>query len=106
VDWGRAPATTEEVAERTAAALRGRADAHVAPGELDEVRIVGTWLAQHTPPALDLSGGVPGLRELEAFLRSSTHVRAHQRPPMLHDPVRATRTDADPMTDEREGSRR
>ncbi len=105
VDWGPAPAAVDEVAARTAAALRARADAHVAPDELDEVRIVGTWLAQHAPPALDLSGGVPHPRELEPFARSSTHVRARRDDTMLHDPVRAAGTNADWITCEREGSR-
>jgi hypothetical protein len=32
----------------------------VPPGEVDELRIVSTWLAAHAPPVLDLGeGGSP-----------------------------------------------
>jgi DNA polymerase III subunit epsilon len=52
VDWGPLPGDPDELAERTAAALRrggraGELGAHVPPTEVDEVRIVGLWLAAH-----------------------------------------------------------
>jgi DNA polymerase-3 subunit epsilon len=61
VDWGM---LGDDVVERTAAALRGGdgrgATSFVPPGEVDELRIVSTWLAAHAPPVLDLGeGGSP-----------------------------------------------
>ncbi len=52
VDWGPLPDDAEELWERTAAALRhdsraGEIGAHVPPDEVDEVRIVATYLASH-----------------------------------------------------------
>jgi DNA polymerase-3 subunit epsilon len=52
LDWGPLPATIDEVERRTAQALaRGGhhpgSGAHVPPDEIDEVRIVATWLASH-----------------------------------------------------------
>jgi len=62
VDWVGMP-DLDELERRTAAALAGRGGAgrpgslgaHVPPGEVDEVRIVATWLASHPEtPALVL----------------------------------------------------
>jgi DNA polymerase-3 subunit epsilon len=52
VDFGPCPGGVEELAERTGAALTregriGEVGAHVPPDEVDEVRIIGTWLASH-----------------------------------------------------------
>jgi DNA polymerase-3 subunit epsilon len=52
VDVGPEPSDPRELAERTAGALRragraGELGAHVPPGEVDEVRIVTTYLASH-----------------------------------------------------------
>jgi DNA polymerase III subunit epsilon len=52
VDWGPLPDDVEELAQRTEAALRrggraGELGAHVPPQEIDEVRIIGTYLASH-----------------------------------------------------------
>jgi DNA polymerase-3 subunit epsilon len=67
-DWGL---LGEDVVERTAAALRGGdgrgATTFVPPGEVDELRIVSTWLAAHEPPALDLGGGLDAAR-VRAFV--------------------------------------
>jgi DNA polymerase-3 subunit epsilon len=61
VDWGPLPDDLDELVPRTEAALRrggraGELGAHVPPEEIDEVRIVGTYLASHpdvTELALD-----------------------------------------------------
>ena len=64
VDFGRCVGGIDELAERTAAALSrqwrvGEVGAHVPPDEVDEVRIVGTWLASHPDtPQLILGPGV------------------------------------------------
>jgi DNA polymerase-3 subunit epsilon len=66
----------DELAQRTTAALR-REDrrevgAHVPPGEVDEVRIVGTWLASHpTTPQLILRPA-PTAAALTATWRAAT----------------------------------
>ena len=59
VDWGPLPGPSE-LAERTERALEraspGRTPA-LRPEEVDEVRIVAGWLAEHEPPALELNAG-------------------------------------------------
>jgi DNA polymerase III subunit epsilon len=52
VDFGCCPAGVPELVERTELALRrewriGELGAHVPPDEVDEVRIIGSWLASH-----------------------------------------------------------
>ncbi|MGZ4170351.1 MAG: hypothetical protein ACXVRN_03210, partial [Solirubrobacteraceae bacterium] len=52
VDFGPTTGAREDLAERTERALRregrvGEVGAHVPPDEVDEVRILGTWLASH-----------------------------------------------------------
>jgi DNA polymerase III subunit epsilon len=52
VDWGALPGEVDELGERTASALRrggrlGELGAHLPPDEVDEVRIVATYLASH-----------------------------------------------------------
>jgi DNA polymerase III subunit epsilon len=56
LDWGPLP-VTQQVSERTEAVLErspGRGRAPLPPDEVDEVRIVAGWLAEHEPPQLDL----------------------------------------------------
>jgi DNA polymerase III subunit epsilon len=55
-DWGPLPGF-EELRERTDAALAGLRprEATVRPEEVDEVRIVAAWLAEHEPPELVLA---------------------------------------------------
>jgi DNA polymerase-3 subunit epsilon len=61
VDWGALPADSEEIATRTEAAMR-EAAASARPGsaaavpaaEVDEVRIVASWVARNEPPALEI----------------------------------------------------
>jgi DNA polymerase-3 subunit epsilon len=63
----------DDVAERTERALarsgrHGELGAHVPPGEIDEVRLLGSWLASH-PDAPQLAlRPAPGPDELRAFL--------------------------------------
>jgi DNA polymerase-3 subunit epsilon len=54
VDWGPLPGPSE-LAERTEAALdRPARRAPIPADEIDEVRIVASWIAEHEPPALRL----------------------------------------------------
>jgi len=78
VDWGPIqPGDLDQLGSRTAAALvrSGRRDelgAHVPPGEIDEVRIIGSWLASH-PDATQLGlRPAPDRGELEAFLERAS----------------------------------
>jgi DNA polymerase-3 subunit epsilon len=72
VDWGPAhPAHPAQPAggdvwERTQAALRPRPEPYVPADEVQELRIVSTWLAAHEPPVLDLSPA-PSRDAVEAF---------------------------------------
>src|SRR3954469_23156946 len=69
-DWGPV-AGVDDALERTARILRGGPDAgrtaHVAAAEVDEARIVWTWLASHDAPRLALDPP-PGRAALAAFL--------------------------------------
>jgi DNA polymerase-3 subunit epsilon len=66
VDWGPLPGTTE-LAERTSAALaRPPGRAAIPADEIDEIRIVASWVAEHEPPALTLDP-VPDAERLAAF---------------------------------------
>ena len=54
VDWGPLPGPTE-LASRTEAALsRPPGRAVIPAGEIDEIRIVASWVAENEPPALTL----------------------------------------------------
>src|SRR4051794_23997159 len=55
VDWGPLP-DSAELAARTERALdkRPRRQQPVAPEQVDEIRIVHTWIAAHDPPLLEL----------------------------------------------------
>jgi DNA polymerase-3 subunit epsilon len=81
VDWGALPDSAEEVHERMQAALRrggrtGELGAHVPPDEIDEVRIVATYLASHPDvPQLALDP-LPEPGALERFLRASVEGEA------------------------------
>ncbi|HEY3729539.1 MAG TPA: exonuclease domain-containing protein [Solirubrobacteraceae bacterium] len=76
VDWGPLDADPHQLQERTAAALRragriGELGAHVPPDEVDEVRIVGSWLAAHPgTPQLALRPEPDGTA-LTAFVQRS-----------------------------------
>src|SRR5207302_5916895 len=82
VDWGVLPNDASDVWERTEAALRrggraGEVGAHVPPDELDEVRIIATYLASHPGlPQLALDPS-PTVGALVAFVRD---IAAQERP--------------------------
>jgi DNA polymerase-3 subunit epsilon len=73
IDWGPMPTQLEELTQRTGAALRragriGELGAHVPPDEIDEVRIVATYLASRPEtPQLGLDAA-PGGEALAAFV--------------------------------------
>jgi DNA polymerase-3 subunit epsilon len=73
LDFGELPDDPAELAERTARALvragrTGELGAHVPPQEIDELRIVGVYLASHPElTALDLSP-VPEIATLTGFV--------------------------------------
>jgi len=56
-DWGPLPDALGELARRNAIALAGAsaAAAAVRPDQVDEVRIVSAWIAEHEPPWLALT---------------------------------------------------
>ncbi|HLH67052.1 MAG TPA: exonuclease domain-containing protein [Solirubrobacteraceae bacterium] len=75
VDWGRF-ASLEELVLRTERALaRERAvkslGAYVPPGEVDEVRIIGTWLDSHPDTPQLLLSPPPSAQRLAQLLRAS-----------------------------------
>jgi DNA polymerase III subunit epsilon len=90
VDWGVLPADPHELRERTATALRrggraGELGAHVPPDEVDEVRIVATYLASHPETAQLSLGPAPDADALECFAYGglSERTAARLRPPEL-----------------------
>jgi DNA polymerase III subunit epsilon len=71
VDWGPLPGHSE-TAERTAAALaRGPGSAVVPVDEVDEIRIVASWVADHEPPELPLDPP-PSAPALMRFVAEAT----------------------------------
>ncbi len=75
VDWARLPDGLEDVAARTADALRaaphpGGLGGWLQPAELDEVRLVGGWLASHAVRTLELQPA-PAPARLEAFVAAA-----------------------------------
>jgi hypothetical protein len=75
VDWGPIPGATE-LAERTDAALsRPPGRTAIPADEIDEIRIVASWVAEHEPPALALEPQ-PEANRLLAFAGSAAAVAA------------------------------
>ena len=75
-DWGAVPEDPAAALERTLAALRrhgraGELGAHVPPGELDEVRIVATYVASHPHLESLVLDPPPSRERLERFLDRS-----------------------------------
>ena len=70
-DWGAVPAAADELAARTAAALRTAPGPGLGgwlpAGELDETRIVGAWLAGHPEARVLELDPVPSAEQLAAF---------------------------------------
>jgi DNA polymerase-3 subunit epsilon len=95
VDWGPLDDDPRQLRERTAVALRragriGELGAHVPPDEIDEVRIVGSWLASHPDtPQLALRPA-PDDAALAAFVHQSASAP---------EPDRQQRTDPAPEPD-------
>jgi DNA polymerase-3 subunit epsilon len=62
VDWGPLPSDPAELVARTAAALRATPRPELGgwlpADEVAEIRLVGSWLAAHEPPALELDHDV------------------------------------------------
>src|SRR3954468_21287229 len=61
VDWGALPSDALEISQRTTSAMRSAARsarpgsaASVPAAEVDEVRIVASWVARNEPPALEI----------------------------------------------------
>jgi DNA polymerase III subunit epsilon len=78
VDWGPLPGPSELV-ERTRAALERPAGRSVVPAdEIDEVRIVASWVADHEPPELALDPA-PRADELLDFVARSEPERPRPR---------------------------
>jgi DNA polymerase-3 subunit epsilon len=77
-DWGPLPGAGE-LAERTEGALQrlsgGSRRAPVPPGEVDEVRIVSTWVAANEPPTLSLEDP-PSAENLESWVRQASESEA------------------------------
>jgi DNA polymerase III subunit epsilon len=69
VDWGTLP-EPGELAERTERALekQPRRQQPVAPEQVDEIRIVHTWIAAHHPPLLELDPA-PARADLERWAK-------------------------------------
>ena len=109
VDWGALPDDAHGVAERTAAALRtggraGELGAHVPPDEIDEVRIVATYIASH-PELPHLPLEPPPTREaLERFVSGSPE-RQRDDLGVRDVPRRQERADLGLAPDERERDR-
>ncbi|MFZ0042933.1 MAG: exonuclease domain-containing protein, partial [Solirubrobacteraceae bacterium] len=76
VDWGPVGEDVDELRARTATALArggrtGELGAHVPPDEIDEVRIIGSWLASHPDaPRLALASEPDG-DALAAFVKQA-----------------------------------
>jgi DNA polymerase-3 subunit epsilon len=71
VDWGPAPGDNDALEERNQAALRrasraGEVGAHVPPDEIDELRIIATYLASH-PETTELMLDRPRVSETAAL---------------------------------------
>ena len=74
VDWGALPADPQELAARTAAALRAvprrELGGWLPAEELAEIRLVGAWIAAHDPPWLELDAGVLEGGRLAGWVRA------------------------------------
>jgi DNA polymerase-3 subunit epsilon len=69
VDWGPLPSTSELTARTEAALSRPPGRAAIPADEIDEIRIVASWVAEHEPPMLTLDPA-PDAADLTAFAAS------------------------------------
>jgi DNA polymerase-3 subunit epsilon len=74
VDWGALPNEPEELAARSAAALRAAPRPELGgwlpADEVAEARLVGAWIAAHEPPALELGDGALDGERVIRWVRS------------------------------------
>jgi DNA polymerase-3 subunit epsilon len=76
VDWGALPGR-DQLERRTAAALaKARRPTPLKPAEVDEVRIVASWVTSKMPEELPLEDGV----DVAAFVAAATGARAAAAP--------------------------
>jgi DNA polymerase-3 subunit epsilon len=79
VEWGPVPEDPDELLTRTRAAVArggraGELGAHIPPDEIDEVRIIASYLASHPDtPQLILEGGDPNPDQLERFVAQAAN---------------------------------
>jgi DNA polymerase III subunit epsilon len=87
-DWGPLP-DSEELARRTEAALERRPSGArrpvIPPEEVDEIRIVQSWIAAHDPPQLEL-GAETGPDRVADWVEEAT---AHSSPARASAPAAA-----------------
>jgi DNA polymerase-3 subunit epsilon len=89
LDWGGVPDELDELERRTGAALArggrvGELGAHVPPDEIDEVRIVATYLASHPDtPQLALEP-IPDREVLGGFLASALATGSTKEAELVH----------------------
>jgi DNA polymerase-3 subunit epsilon len=77
VDWGRLPERLDELEQRTANAIAHCGGSpHIPPDEVDEVRIVATWLASHPEAAQLPLAPAPARDVLERFVRAGAQLAA------------------------------
>ena len=77
MDWGPLDEPLDRLRERTGAALAragriGDLGAHVPPDEIDEMRIIGSWLASHPHAAQLPLRPEPDRATLQAFVQSAS----------------------------------
>jgi DNA polymerase-3 subunit epsilon len=84
VDWGALPADPEELAARSAAALRAAPRPELGgwlpAEEVAETRLVGLWVASHEPPALELDADLVASGRLAAWARGFSAAPSRGRP--------------------------
>lgn len=86
VDWGPLPAEPAEVIAHTDAVLRrGAGGAYIPPDEVDEVRILGTYLVSHPELRQLMLEPPPTLQTVEAFLSAEGELDDFGRDPVGSD---------------------
>ena len=89
MDFGRLDpaADLDDLARRTEAALRREPRAHVPPDEIDEVRILGTWLASHPDTPQLVLRPAPDREALSEVLERARAARSGGEGELDHDGV-------------------